>query len=228
MSFRHVLLLVAGLLSLASCGSGVSLDEARRDEARNIRINPAVKRPVKLKYSDRGSSAAAAPVMAVGMAGGFVGGMTGGLAAEAITDSMNADERAELERMIHGTVGEAGKPLREAMAKSLERKKVAAVNRSGARSHLSLEYKQLGLIPLKTFSSEMQIIMEVEVTLTANDGTVLWKTSYGSYPHNDQLPVRKMEDYRANPQLFGKDLEATCAWVTDILADYLKWEIGDE
>ena len=222
MSFRYVLLLAAGLLSLASCGSGVSLDESRRDDARNVRIDSAVKRPAKLKYSDGGSAAAAAPGMVVGMAGGLVGGMAGGLAAEAIADGMNAEERGELERMIHGTVGEAGKPLREAMAKSLERKKVASVNRSGARSHLSLEYKQLGLIPLKTFSSEMQI------TLTGNDGTVLWKTSYGSYPHNDQLPVRKMDEYRANPRLFGKDLETTCTWVTDILADYLKWEIGDE
>jgi hypothetical protein len=209
------------LAALASCGTGVSLEEGRRDEARSIRIDPAVKRPVKLLYSDRGSAAAAMPLA-------VTGGLVGGLAGGAIADGMNADNRAELERLISGTVGEAGKPLRDAMAKSLARKKVATVNQSGARSHLSLEYKQLGLTPLKTFSSEMQIIMEVEVSLTANDGTVLWRTSYGSYPHNDQLPVRTMKEYRANPQLFGKDLEATCAWVTDILADYLKWEIGDE
>ncbi len=44
-------------------------------------------------------------------------------------------------------------------------------------------------MPLQTFSSEMQIIMEVEATLTANDGTVIWRTNSGSYPHNDQLPV---------------------------------------
>lgn len=212
---------ILSIAVLTSCGTGVGLEEARRDEARSIRINPAVKRPVKLKYSDRGSAAAAMPLA-------VTGGLVGGLAGAAISEGMNADNRAELERLIVGTVGEAGKPLREAMAKALERKKVATVNRSGSRSHLSLEYKQLGLIPLKTFSSEMQIIIEVEATLTANDGTVIWRTSYGSYPHNDQLPVRTMDQYRANPQLFGKDLEATCAWVTDILADYLKWEIGDE
>jgi hypothetical protein len=71
----------------------------------------------------------------------------------------------------------------------------------------------------------MQITMEVEATLTANDGTVLWRTNEGSYPHNDQLPVRTMDAYRAQPALFGKDLEATCAWVSELLAEYLKWEV---
>ncbi len=54
---------------------------------------------------------------------------------------------------------------------------------------LKLEYKKLGLMPLTTFSGEMQITMEVEAALTANDGTVLWRTHEGSYPHNDQLPA---------------------------------------
>lgn len=212
---------VLALIALASCGTGVSLDEARREEARSIRIDPVVKRPDKLRYADRGSNAASIPLA-------ITGGLVGGLASAAIADGMNVDNRGELERLISGTVGEAGKPLRAAMAKSLQRKKVATVTQSGARSHLSLEYKQLGLLPLGAFGTEMQILMEVEVSLTANDGTVIWRTSYGSYPHNDQLPVRTMDQYRADPALFGKDLEATCAWVSDILADYLKWEIGDE
>jgi hypothetical protein len=102
---------------------------------------------------------------------------------------MNADNRNELERMIAGTVGDAGKPLREAMAAALNRKKFTTITETGARSYLTLEYKKLGLMPLTTFSGDMQITMEVEATLTANDGTVLWRTNEGSYPHNDQLPV---------------------------------------
>jgi hypothetical protein len=212
---------ILALTFLASCGDSVSLDPARRGEVSNMRIEREVKRPEKLLYSDRGANAAAMPLL-------ITGGIIGGAAAMGVSEGMNAGNRTELEQMIAGTVGDAGKPLREAMAKSLGRKKVATVTHGGATSRLSLEYKKLGFIPLKTFSEEMQILMEVEATLTANDGTVLWKTSYGSYPHNDQLPVRTMNQYRANPALFGKDLEATCAWVTDILADYLKWEIGDE
>jgi hypothetical protein len=207
--------------ALASCGTGVSLEEARRDEARSIQINPTVNRPMKLNYTDSGTNAGAmTAVVLLGAAGGAV--------ASSIADEGNAGKRDELERHIQSTVGEPGKPLREAMAKSLQRKKVATVNRPGSRSRLMLEYKQLGLMPLQTFSKEMQIVMEVEVILTGSDGTVIWRTSYGSYPHNDQLPVRTMDQYRANPQLFGKDLEATCGWVTDILADYLRWEMGDE
>jgi hypothetical protein len=224
MSFVRLLICSVAVLSIAaltSCGNGVGLEEARRDEARSIHINPAVKRPVKLSYTDSGTNAA-------GMTGAVLFGAVGGVAASSMADGANAGKRAELERYIHSTVGEPGKPLREAMAKSLQRKKVATVNKSGSRSHLTLEYKQLGLMPLQTFSKEMQIIIEVEATLIANDGTVIWRTSYGSYPHNDQLPVRTLNEYRANPQLFGKDLEATCAWVTDILADYLRWEMGDE
>jgi hypothetical protein len=34
-----------------------------------------------------------------------------------------------------------------------------------------------------------------------------------------------MDAYRAQPALFGKDLEATCAWVSELLAEYLKWEV---
>lgn len=221
MSFVRSLFCAAGILSLASCGTGVSLEESRIPEAKHLRIDPAVKRPEKLNYSDRGSNAAS-------MTAVVVGGVVGGAAAISMSDGMNAGNRSELERIISSTVGEPGKPLREAMAKSLQRKKVAKVNQPGARSRLTLEYKQLGLMPLQTFSEEMQIIMEVEVTLTANDGTVIWRTSYGSHPHNDQLPVRTMDQYRANPALFGKDLEATCTWITDILADYLKWEMGEE
>lgn len=207
--------------ALVSCGTGVSLEEGRRDEARSLQINSTVIRPMKLNYSDSGTNAAS-------MTGAVLGGAVGAIAASSMADSANGGKRGELERFIHSSVGEPGKPLREAMAKSLQRKKVATVAQSGARSHLTLEYKQLGLVPLQTFSKEMQIVMEVEVILTGSDGKVIWRTSYGSYPHNDQLPVRTMDQYSANPQLFGKDLEATCAWVTDILADYLKWEIGNE
>lgn len=207
--------------ALVSCGTGVSLEEGRRDEARSLQINPTVVRPMKLNYSDSGTNAAS-------MTGAVLGGAVGAMAASSMADSANAGKRDELEHYIQSTVGEAGRPLREAMAKSLQRKKVATVNRPGSRSRLTLEYKQLGLMPLQTFSKEMQIVMEVEVILTGSDGKVIWRTSYGSYPHNDQLPVRTMDQYRANPQLFGKDLEATCSWVTDILADYLRWEMGEE
>ncbi len=212
---------LTAVAALVSCGNSVSFDPARRGEVSKMRIERQVARPAKLHYTDAGAAAAAMPLA-------ITGGLVGGLAGAAISDGMNADNRNELERMIAGTVGEAGKPLREAMATALQRKKFTTVTEAGAKSRMTLEYKKLGLMPLKTFSSEMQIIMEVEATLTANDGTVLWKTSYGSYPHNDQLPVRTMDQYRAQPQLFGKDLEATCAWVSDILADYLKWEVVDE
>lgn len=215
------LAVVPFLIALASCGNSVSFDPARRAEASKIRIERQVARPEKLVYTDAGAAAASMPLA---ITGGLVGGLTGG----AIADGMNADNRNELERMIAGTVGDAGKPLRKAMAEALKRKKFTTVTETGARSRLNLEYKQLGLMPLTTFSGEMQITMEVEATLTANDGTVLWRTSYGSYPHNDQLPVRTMDDYRTQPSLFGKDLEATCAWVSDILADYLKWEVVEE
>lgn len=215
------LAVVPFLIALTSCGNSVSFDPARRAEASKIRIERQVARPEKLVYTDAGAAAASMPLA---ITGGLVGGLTGG----AIADGMNADNRNELERMIAGTVGDAGKPLRQAMAEALKRKKFTTVTETGARSRLNLEYKQLGLMPLTTFSGEMQITMEVEATLTANDGTVLWRTSYGSYPHNDQLPVRTMDDYRTQPSLFGKDLEATCAWVSDILADYLKWEVVEE
>lgn len=215
-SFR--LLAVLSLIALASCGNSVSFDPARRAEASKIRIERQVARPEKLLYTDAGAAAAAMPLA-------ITGGLVGGLAGGAIADGMNADNRNELERMIAGTVGDAGKPLREAMATALKRKKFTTITEAGARSILTLEYKKLGLMPLTTFSSEMQITMEVEATLTANDGTVLWRTSYSSDPHNDQLAVRTMDEYRAQPALFGKDLEATCAWVSDILADYLKWEV---
>jgi hypothetical protein len=207
--------------ALASCGTGVSLEQGRIAEARSIQINPVVNRPLKLNYTDGGSNAGAmTAVVLLGAAGGAV--------ASSIADQGNAGKRDEIERLIQSSVGEAGKPLREAMAKSLQSKKVASVNRPGFRSRLMLEYKQLGMMPLQTFSKEMQIVMEVEATLTGSDGAVIWRTSYGSYPHNDQLPVRSMDEYLANPKLFGKDLETTCAWVTDTLADYLRWEMGDE
>jgi hypothetical protein len=196
----------------------VSIDPARRGEASKIRIERQVARPEKLMYTDAGAAAASMPLA-------ITGGLVGGLAGGAIADGMNADNRNELERMIAGTVGDAGKPLREAMATALKRKKFTTITEAGARSILTLEYKKLGLMPLTTFSGEMQITMEVEATLTANDGTVLWRTSYSSDPHNDQLAVRTMDEYRAQTALFGKDLEATCAWVSDILADYLKWEV---
>jgi hypothetical protein len=224
MSFPSTLVRFAGipaLALLASCGNSVSFDPARRAEASKIRIERQVARPEKLLYTDAGAAAASMPLA-------ITGGVVGGLAGGAIADGMNADNRNELERMIAGTVGDAGKPLREAMAAALKKKKFTTVAEAGTRSRLALEYKQLGLMPLTPFSSQMQITMEVEATLTANDGTVLWRTSYGSYPHNDQLPVRTMDDYRAQPSLFGKDLEATCAWVSDILADYLKWEVVEE
>jgi hypothetical protein len=212
---------LAGLAILASCGNSVSLDPARRAEASKIRVERQVARPAKLSYTDAGAAAAAMPLA-------ITGGLVGGLAGGAIAEGMNAGNRDELERMIAGTVGDAGKPLREAMAAALKRKKCTTVTETGAKSRLALEYTTLGLMPLQTFSSEMQIIMEVEATLTANDGTVIWRTNSGSYPHNDQLPVRTMDEYRAQPALFGQDLEATCAWVADSLADYLKWEMVDE
>ncbi len=224
MSFPAPLLRLAGVLALAllaSCGNTVSVDSARRADVSKIRIERQVARPEKLMYTDAGAAAASMPLA-------ITGGLVGGLAGGAIAEGMNAGNRNELERMIVGTVGEAGKPLREAMATALKKKKFTTVTEAGARSVLKLEYKKLGLMPLKPFSSEMQITMEVEATLTANDGTVLWRSHEGSYPHNDQLPVRTMDEYRAQPALFGKDLEATCAWVSDLLADYLKWEVVEE
>lgn len=221
MSFPAPLFRFAGMLALAflaSCGNTVSVDPSRRADVSKIRIERQVARPEKLMYTDAGAAAASMPLA-------ITGGLVGGLAGGAIAEGMNAGNRTELERMIAGTVGDAGKPLREAMASALKKKKFTTVTEAGARSVLKLEYKKLGLMPLKPFSSEMQITMEVEATLTANDGTVLWRSHEGSYPHNDQLPVRTMDDYRAQPALFGKDLEATCAWVSDILADYLKWEV---
>lgn len=221
MSFPDPLIRFAGMLALAllaSCGNTVSVDSARRADVSKIRIERQVARPEKLLYTDAGAAAASMPLA-------ITGGLVGGLAGGAIAEGMNAGNRTELEQMIAGTVGDAGKPLREAMATALKRKKFTTVTETGARSILTLEYKKLGLMPLKPFSSEMQITMEVEATLTANDGTVLWRTHEGSYPHNDQLPVRTMDDYRDQPALFGKDLEATCAWVSDLLADYLKAEV---
>ena len=221
MSLAPPLIRLAGMLALAflaSCGNTVSVDSARRADVSKIRIERQVARPEKLMYTDAGAAAAAMPLA-------ITGGLVGGLAGGAIAEGMNADNRNELEQMIAGTVGDAGKPLREAMANALKRKKFTTVTEAGARSVLKLEYKKLGLMPLTTFSGEMQITMEVEATLTANDGTVLWRTHEGSYPHNDQLPVRTMDEYRAQPALFGKDLEATCAWVSDLLADYLKAEV---
>lgn len=221
MSFPAALVRFASILVLAllaSCGNTVSIDPARRAEASKIRIERQVARPEKLMYTDAGAAAASMPLA-------ITGGLVGGLAGGAIAEGMNAGNRNELEQMIAGTVGDAGKPLREAMAAALKRKKFTTVAETGARSVLTLEYKKLGLMPLTTFSGEMQITMEVEATLTANDGTVLWRTHEGSYPHNDQLPVRTMDEYRAQPALFGKDLEATCAWVSDLLADYLKSEV---
>lgn len=206
------------LALFASCGNSVSFDPARRAEASKIRIERQVARPEKLMYTDAGAAAASMPLA-------ITGGLVGGLAGGAIAEGMNAGNRTELEQMIAGTVGDAGKPLREAMAAALKRKKFTTIAETGARSVLTLEYKKLGLMPLTTFSGEMQITMEVEATLTGNDGTVLWRTHEGSYPHNDQLPVRTMDEYRAQPALFGKDLEATCAWVSDLLADYLKSEV---
>lgn len=221
MSFPALLIRSAGMLALAlfaSCGNTVSVDPSRQADVSKIRIERQVARPEKLMYTDAGAAAASMPLA-------ITGGLVGGLAGGAIADGMNADNRNELERMIAGTVGEAGKPLREAMAAALKKKKFTTVTEAGARSGLKLEYKKLGLMPLKPFSSEMQITMEVEATLTANDGTVLWRSHEGSYPHNDQLPVRTMDEYRSQPALFGKDLEATCAWVSDLLADYLKAEV---
>ena len=221
MSFPAPLIRFAGIPALAlfaSCGNTVSVDPSRQADVSKIRIERQVARPEKLMYTDAGAAAASMPLA-------ITGGLVGGLAGGAIADGMNADNRNELERMIAGTVGDAGKPLREAMVNALKRKKFSTVTEAGARSVLKLEYKKLGLMPLKPFSSEMQITMEVEATLTANDGTVLWRTHEGSYPHNDQLPVRTMDDYRAQPALFGKDLEATCTWVSDLLADYLKAEV---
>ena len=221
MSLAPPLIRLAGMLALAflaSCGNTVSVDSARRADVSKIRIERQVARPEKLMYTDAGAAAAAMPLA-------ITGGLVGGLAGGAIAEGMNADNRNELEQMIAGTVGDAGKPLREAMANALKRKKFTTVTEAGARSVLKLEYKKLGLMPLTTFAGEMQITMEVEATLTANDGTVLWRTHEGSYPHNDQLPVRTMDEYRAQPALFGKDLEATCAWVSDLLADYLKAEV---
>jgi hypothetical protein len=209
---------VLSLIALASCGNTVSIDPARRADVSKIRIERQVARPEKLLYTDASAAAASMPLA-------ITGGLVGGLAGGAIADGMNADNRNELEQMIAGTVGDAGKPLREAMTVALKKKKFTTVTEAGARSVLKLEYKKLGLMPLTTFSGEMQITIEVEATLTAIDGTVLWRTHEGSYPHNDQLPVRTMDEYRAQPALFGKDLEATCAWVSDILADYLKWEV---
>ena len=221
MSFPAALVRFASILALAllaSCGNTVSFDPARRAEASKIRIERQVARPEKLMYTDAGAAAASMPLA-------ITGGLVGGLAGGAIAEGMNAGNRNELEQMIAGTVGDAGKPLREAMVAALKRKKFTTIAETGARSVLTLEYKKLGLMPLTTFSGEMQITMEVEATLTANDGTVLWRTHEGSYPHNDQLPVRTMDEYRAQPALFGKDLEATCAWVSDLLADYLKSEV---
>jgi hypothetical protein len=221
MSFPTTLFRFASMLALAlfaSCGNNVSIDPARRADVSKIRIERQVARPEKLLYTDAGAAAAAMPLA-------ITGGLVGGLAGGAIADGMNAGNRNELERMIAGTVGDAGKPLREAMAAALNRKKFTTITETGARSYLTLEYKKLGLMPLTTFSGDMQITMEVEATLTANDGTVLWRTNEGSYPHNDQLPVRTMDAYRAQPALFGKDLEATCAWVSELLAEYLKWEV---
>lgn len=215
------LVTVFSLIALVSCGNSVSFDPARRAEASKIRIERQVARPEKLAYTDAGAAAASMPLA-------ITGGLVGGLAGGAIAEGMNAGNRNELEQMIAGTVGDAGKPLREAMATALKRKKFTTVTEAGARSVLKLEYKKLGLMPLQPFASEMQITMEVEATLTANDGTVLWRSHEGSYPHNDQLPVRTMDDYRAQPALFGKDLEATCAWVSDLLADYLKAEVVEE
>lgn len=215
------LVTVFSLIALVSCGNSVSFNPARRAEASKIRIERQVARPEKLAYTDASAAAASMPLA-------ITGGLVGGLAGGAIAEGMNAGNRNELEQMIAGTVGDAGKPLREAMATALKRKKFTTVTEAGARSVLKLEYKKLGLMPLKPFSSEMQITMEVEATLTANDGTVLWRSHEGSYPHNDQLPVRTMDDYRAQPALFGKDLEATCAWVSDLLADYLKAEVVEE
>ncbi len=206
---------------LTSCGNSVDLDPARRAEASRMRISPEVKRPDKLAYTDRGAEAAAFPLI-------VAGGLVGGVVAGAIHEGMTSGKRDELEEMIRSSVGDAGNPLRQSMESAIRRRKIATVSPSGARSTLHLEYKQLGLMPLKGVSGEMQILIEVEATLTALDGTVLWRTESGSYPHNDQLPVRTLDQYRQQSGLFGKDLTATCAWVTDQLAEYLEEQYEDE
>ena len=134
----------AGMLALAlfaSCGNTVSVDPSRRADVSKIRIERQVARPEKLMYTDAGAAAASMPLA-------ITGGLVGGLAGGAIADGMNADNRNELERMIAGTVGDAGKPLREAMVNALKRKKFSTVTEAGARSVLKLEYKKLGLMPL--------------------------------------------------------------------------------
>lgn len=223
MSLSATLLRSAGLLALAllaSCGNSVNLDPGNRGVASKMRIEPQVGRPEKFEYTDRGSNAAAWI--------GFPFGLVGGLAGAAIQSGMNSDNKTELEGMTSSTVGDPAKAMRTAMAAALQKKKVTTVTDANASSSLKLEFKRLGLLPLEQYSVEMQLVMEVEATLTANNGSVIWKTHYGSYPHNDQLPVRTMEQYRSNPSLFGQDFQATCRYVADQLADDLKSQMSDE
>ena len=112
--------------------------------------------------------------------------------------------------------------MRNHLIRAIERKEAARVIPSNGASLLEIEMPALGLGNLGTFQAGMQFYMEVRVRLKKRDGKVIWETYYASYPHNEDLPVRSLEDYRRNPNLLMKDYQLTCRYIADMLADDLK------
>ena len=203
-----------------SCSSSVDLSQSDRSLVSPTLVKNEVGLPKVIEYNDQGSAGTAAA--------GAAFGLVGALVTAPIVANIQKDERAA----IHATLGERADKgaviLRDEFIKSLRRNKVATVVNTGQKSELTLTITKLGLLPSEPARNNMQFKLEVEATLADTSGRVIWQTHYGSYPHNDQLPVRHIDEYKADNQLLRKDFAQTCYHVSDLIVEDLKYQMQDE
>lgn len=218
---KHLFPIVAlAAVFATSCSNTVDLSQSDRPLVSPTRVKNEVGLPKVIEYVDQGSSGTAAA--------GAAFGLVGALVTAPIVANIQKDER----NAIYATLGERTDKgaiiLRDEFIKSLRRNKVAKVVDSGQKSELTLTITSLGLIPSEPARNNMQFKLEVEATLADLGGRVLWQTHYGSYPHNDQLPVRHISEYKADNELLRKDFALTCYLVSDLIIEDLKSQMQDE
>lgn len=206
--------LASVLCLFSSCSTSVDLDPADRASVSPMTVSSHVKPPEWIYFKDQsGDYNRLGASMTYGTTG--VATVPGGR-------SWVQQNQAAIDAGIGINSGKAGSTMRSQLIRAFERKQVARITPANGASYLEIEMPALGLGNLGTFQDGMQFYMEVRVRLKKRDGKVIWETYYASYPHNENLPVRSLEEYRKSPELLRKDYELTCRYIAELLADDLK------
>ncbi|MFC7338153.1 hypothetical protein ACFQY0_13245 [Haloferula chungangensis] len=217
-----VLLPIVALVTIlaTSCSNTVRLKPSDRSLVSPTRVKNEVGVPEAIEFADTEGADAE------GVGATFE--LVGALLAAPIVEGLNLNEQSTHDPELGERADKGSLILRDEFIKSLRRNKVASVVDSGQKSEFTLTITELGLVPSMPAGEEMRFELEVQATLADTGGRILWESHYGSSPHNDQLPARNLEKYKADNDLLRKDFALTCRYVSDLIIADLKSQMQDE